>query len=191
MGKIYTLRVIFARLLGVLRPLKPLCRLVPTARPLDIVPSVISKYHALKASCQWLAFLLAKKQAIDCLLWRGRKSAPTDIVPEGLNRPWGRWRKPVGESSAGRTYQLRWYISAHFVKGVEGNPLAHALQNAKYSVLYFAILCIRQIATLVSKKRQKAIKKRGRGGKGGSHYDTPPCGRWSLVKGYCLKTNSN
>ena len=31
------------------------------------------------------------------------------------------------------------YKCAHFVKGVEGNPLAHALQNAKYSVLYFAI----------------------------------------------------
>lgn len=124
MGKIYTLRVIFARLLGVLRPLKPLCRLVPTARPLDIVPSVISKYHALKASCQWLAFLLAKSgiATIDCLLWRGRKSAPTDIVPEGLNRPWGRWRKPVGESSAGRTLNLVEYKCALRERGRGESP---------------------------------------------------------------------
>ena len=94
----------------------------------------------------------------------------------------------MGERSAGRTYQLRWYISAHFVKGVEGNPLAHALQNAKYSVLYFAILCIRQIATLVSKKRQKATKKReGEGGKGGVTTTLPPVvvGHWS--KGIVLK----
>ena len=45
----------------------------------------------------------------------------------------------MGESSAGRTLNLVEYKCAHFVKGVEGNPLAHALQNAKYSVLYFAI----------------------------------------------------
>lgn len=36
-----------------------------------------------------------------------------------------------------RTNAMKWYVSAHFVKGVEGNLLAHALQNAKYSVLYF------------------------------------------------------
>ena len=57
-----------------------------------------------KASCQWLAFLLAKKwqkiffchhwPLVFCMIVNQHRRAN---APEGLNRPLGRWRKPVGE----------------------------------------------------------------------------------------------
>ena len=56
-----------------------------------------------KASCQWLAFLLAKKwqkiffchhwPLVFCMIINQHRRAN---APEGLNRPLGRWRKPVG-----------------------------------------------------------------------------------------------
>jgi len=102
---------------------------------------------------------------IDSLLWRGRKSAPTDIVPEGLNRPWGRWRKPVGESSAGHTPCI-W-------QGI----VCYTLQSTN--------------SDIGQQKATKSDKKREGEGKGGVTTTLPLGVHCSLFTGYCLKTNLN
>ena len=168
-------------LVRVLRPLKPLCRLVPTARPLDIVPSVISKYHALKASCQWLAFAykkVAQPPLTAALAWQ--EISADGHCSRGFEPPLGAvaasgWKLP------GRTLNLVEYKCALRERVEESS---HTFAECKVQC---AILCIRQIATLVSKKRQKATKKRGRGGKGGVTTTLPPVvvGHWS--RGIVLK----
>lgn len=53
------------------------------SNPLEQCPSVLISYHA-KVSCQWLAFLQAKKQAIDSLLLRrGIQKSPTEQMSRG------------------------------------------------------------------------------------------------------------
>lgn len=96
-------------LVRVLRSLKPLCRLVPTARPLDILFRRCFRKTTQKNNSQGQSGE-AMRSTLDCYFFAWQETS-TDghIVPEGLNRPRGRWRKPVGVIHLQRA-----------IKGIEG-----------------------------------------------------------------------
>lgn len=83
-------------LVRVLRSLKPLCRLVPTARPLDILFRRCFRKTTQKNNSQGQSGE-AMRSTLDCYFFAWQETS-TDghIVPEGLNRPWGAVAKASG-----------------------------------------------------------------------------------------------
>lgn len=85
------------------KPLKPLVGRVPTARPLGKCSVGDLQKPCIKQAVNGLLFCLQKSgkkyffATIDrlffCMIVNQHRRAN---APEGLNRPWGRWRKPVG-----------------------------------------------------------------------------------------------